>query len=131
MGTEASGARRPEDWPVLFTQRLKAGDVEGLIALYADEARFLAPTGGTLAGREQIRAVLAGLVNEKRQWECQVVQAVVVDDVALLYTNFKDAGGGESGSRPMSIDQRAIEVLRRQSDGSWKLIVGDPLGRER
>ncbi|MET0986905.1 MAG: nuclear transport factor 2 family protein [Steroidobacteraceae bacterium] len=130
MDTHAAGALRPEDWPVLFTQRLKAGDLEGMVALYANEARFLAPTGGMLEGRDQIRMVLAGLVNEKRQWECQVVQAVTVDDVALLYTNFKDAGG-DSGSRSVNIDQRAIEVLRRQSDGTWKLIVGDPLGRER
>ena len=130
MDTEAAGAPRPEDWPVLFTQRLKVGDVEGLVALYTNEARFLSPAGGTLVGREQIRAVLAGLVNEKRQWECQVVQAVIVDDVALLYTNFKDAGA-DSGSRAVNIDQRAIEVLRRQNDGTWKLIVGDPLGRER
>lgn len=130
MDTEAAGALHPEDWPVLFTQRLKVGDVEGLVALYANEARFLSPTGGMLVGREQIRAVLAGLVNAKRQWECQVVQAVIVDDVALLYTNFKDAGA-DSGSRAAHIDQRAIEVLRRQSDGTWKLIVGDPLGRER
>ena len=27
------------------------------------------------------------------------------------------------------MESRAIEVLRRQADGTWKLIVGDPGGR--
>jgi ketosteroid isomerase-like protein len=40
-------------------------------------------------------------------------------DVALLYTDWE----GDRSSR-------AIELLRRQPDGSWRLIVGDPRGRE-
>jgi hypothetical protein len=33
-------------------------------------------------------------------------------------------------SRSVAIRNKAIEVLRRQPDGTWKLIVGDPNGRE-
>jgi hypothetical protein len=30
----------------------------------------------------------------------------------------------------VAIRHQAIEVLRCQPDGTWKLIVGDPTGRE-
>ncbi|MEA3206316.1 MAG: hypothetical protein QOG92_2011, partial [Verrucomicrobiota bacterium] len=33
----------------------------------------------------------------------------------------------ESG-KSVAIRNKAIEVLRRQPDGTWKLIVGDPNG---
>jgi hypothetical protein len=29
----------------------------------------------------------------------------------------------------VAIRSKAIELLRRQPDGTWKLIVGDPNGR--
>lgn len=35
----------------------------------------------------------------------------------------------DAAGKPLAIVNHAIEVLRRQSDGSWKLIVGDPNGR--
>jgi ketosteroid isomerase-like protein len=57
-----------------------------------------------------------------------VVRAVAVGDIAILYTDFtgqrRDAVG-----RPTPMSSRAIEVLRREPDGGWRLIVGDPNGR--
>jgi ketosteroid isomerase-like protein len=56
------------------------------------------------------------------------MKAVTVDDIALLYTDFQGTTLDESG-KTVEIRHRAIEVLRRQNDGTWKLIVGDPNGR--
>ncbi len=59
---------KPEDWPGEFTRRVNAGDLEGMVALYASDARFVPPGGGeTLVGRDRIRTVLAGLVSAKTQ----------------------------------------------------------------
>ena len=35
----------------------------------------------------------------------------------------------DAAGKPVDIRHGAIEVLRRQSDGTWKLIVGGPNGR--
>ena len=35
-----------------------------------------------------------------------------------------------TGRDSVAISSKAIEVLRRQADGSWKLIAGNPHGRE-
>ena len=55
--------------------------------------------------------------------------AYTVDDVALLYTDFQGDAVDASG-KTIEARYKAIEVLRRQPDGAWKLIVGDPNGRE-
>ncbi len=36
----------------------------------------------------------------------------------------------DDSGRTVAIHSKAIEVLRRQPDGTWRLIVGDPNGRE-
>jgi ketosteroid isomerase-like protein len=47
----------------------------------------------------------------------------------LLYTDFQGTTVDSSGQTVESVF-RAIEVLRRQQDGTWKLIIGDPNGRK-
>jgi uncharacterized protein (TIGR02246 family) len=120
----------PQDWPRIFTERINAGDLDGAAALYELDARFVTPSGETLVGREQMRRVLAGLIDAKTRMQCRVVQAVVAGDVAVLYTDFQRTTVEASG-KTVESNQKAIEVLHRQPDGTWRLIVGDPNGRGR
>lgn len=122
---------KPEDWSGEFTRRLNAGDLEGVVALYDPAARFVPPDGSeTLAGRDRIRPVLAGLIAAKTQLRSQVLQTVVADDIAILYSDFEGTQVGKSG-KTVEMRSHAIEVLRRHPDGGWRLIMGDPNGRGR
>jgi len=51
------------------------------------------------------------------------------DDVAVLYTDFHGTTM-DASEKTIDVRYNAIEVLRREPDGHWKLIVGDPNGRE-
>ena len=120
---------KPEDWPRVFEQHLNAGDLDAVMALYEPEARFVTKSGETLIGRDRIRKVVGGLIEAKARLNSRVVKAVTVGDIAQLYTDFEGTMNDESG-KSVAIRNKAIEVLRRQPDGTWKLIVGDPNGRE-
>jgi ketosteroid isomerase-like protein len=97
--------------------------------MYEPGARMIPPASGQLiTGHERIRQVLAGLIRSQTQLESQVVRSATVGDVAVLYSDFHGSTLGASGE-PQSIHQHAIEVLRRQADGSWKPIFGDPSAR--
>jgi uncharacterized protein (TIGR02246 family) len=120
----------PRDWPRAFTERVNAGDVDGILALYDPDARFVTPAGEILVGHEQLRRVLGGLVAAPARMESRVVQAIATADVAILYTDFHVTSVDASGAT-QALDQQAIEVLRRQPDGTWRLVVGDPNGRGR
>src|SRR5262249_61750878 len=85
-------------------------------------------SGAPIVGRDGIRHVLAGLIRTKTRLHGRVIKAVTVGDVALLYTDFKGTTVGPS-RQTVEIRHKAIEVLRRQPDGTWMLIVGDPNGR--
>jgi hypothetical protein len=44
------------------------------------------------------------------------------------YTDFEGTTIDPSGNT-VEVRHKAIEVLRRQPDGTWKLIIGDPNAR--
>ena len=120
--------RDPEDWPSVFTQHLNAGDLEKVMLLYEPDARFVAPSGETLVGRDRIRQVIAGLIHSNTKFQSRVLRVTRIDDLAVLYTDFDGTTNDASGKK-IELSSRAIEVLRRQPDGTWKLIIGDPNAR--
>jgi uncharacterized protein (TIGR02246 family) len=119
---------KPEDWPRQFEQHLNAGDLEAAVVLYEPVATFVPQSGKVVVGRDGIRLVLAGLIGRKAQLQGTVIKVVTAGEVALLYTDWQGTMVETSGE-VVEHHCRAIEVVRRQSDGTWKLIVGDPNGR--
>ena len=119
---------KPDDWPRVFEQHLNGGDLDAVMMLYEPEAHFETKSGKTLVGHDAIRKALGGLIEAKTHFQSRVVRAVTVGDIAQLYTDFKGTRVDESG-KTVPVRNNAIEVLRRQSDGSWMLIIGDPNGR--
>ncbi len=121
--------QKPEEWPQVFEQYLNAGDLDAVMELYEPAARFVVRSGDTVVGRDAIRKVLGGLIDAKTHFRSRVIKAVTVGDIAQVYTAFEGTAVDGSGTS-VALRNRAIEVLRRRHDGSWKLIVGDPNGRE-
>jgi ketosteroid isomerase-like protein len=51
------------------------------------------------------------------------------DDVAVLYNDWRARVQGPDG--PVEITGRALEVVRRLADGSWRFVIDDPYARSR
>jgi ketosteroid isomerase-like protein len=98
------------------------------MALYEPGARFVPRSGETVVGRDRIRHVMAELIRTKTRLHSRVIKEVTVDDIALPCTDFQGTMVDSSGET-VEVRNKAIEVLRRQPDGTWKLIVGYPNGR--
>jgi hypothetical protein len=69
------------------------------------------------------------MIRSKTKLQSRVIKAISADDVAVLYTDFE---GTTMDALEKTIDLRynAVEILHRQPNSCWKLIVGDPNGRE-
>jgi len=118
----------PEDWPWVFERHVNAGDLEEVMALYAPDASFVPAAGDIAVGHDEIRRQLSPLIATKAQFQAKPRKVVAVGDVALLYTDWIVRTVDPSGTAEEA-SHSAIEVVRRQPDGTWKLIVGDPNGR--
>jgi uncharacterized protein (TIGR02246 family) len=120
---------KPEDWPRVFTQYLNAGNLEAVMELYEPEARFVTRTGEILTGHDQLRGPLGAMIRSKTKLESRVIKTITVGDIAQLYTDFEGTAFDASG-KTTEVRNKAVEVLRRQAGGGWKLIVGNPNARE-
>jgi uncharacterized protein (TIGR02246 family) len=108
-------AHAPEDITRLLVERIKAGDAEGVAALYEPDSVLAFPPGRTTVGREAIRAVYEGLIAQKIEFKPEEpLPTLRIGDLALTATRASD----EAGAR--------AQVARRQSDGSWLRILDRP-----
>ena len=120
-------AKTPEDCDRLFAEALNRGDAAAVAALY-ESTGVLALDGGTFTGPDEIRAVLEGMVGAKARIEMNVTRVLRGGDVALVYNDWRMTVTGPDG-KPQPSSGKAIEVVRRQPDGTWKYVVDDPNAR--
>ena len=114
MTIERERARRPEDLERFFVERLNAGDVDGLVALYEPGAVMALPGGGTATGTAEIREALAVLVAGRPTVEPGEQQPTLRSgELALTSARFGDG-------------VVTVEVCRRQPDGAWLLVLDQP-----
>jgi ketosteroid isomerase-like protein len=118
-------AKSLEDVCRLFQKYMAEGDVESVLSVYDPEAVFLNRSGEVTKSREDLRRELAPLAAAKTRFDFTIKQVVPAGDLALMHTEWQ-----VSGPEPMTV--HAIEVARRQPDGTWRWLIGDPftVGRE-
>jgi uncharacterized protein (TIGR02246 family) len=122
-------AGTPEECAVLFAKYLNAGDVEAVVGLYEAGAAFARGDGTVATGTQAIRKAIETLAGTRPNLTVRVARVIEGgDDLAVLYDDWSLTAEGADGSTLQNTG-RAIEVVRRQQDGTWRFIVDDPRGR--
>ena len=122
-------ARTPEDCDRLFAEHVNAGDVDAVARLYEPRATLVQQDGPPATGAAAIRDALAGFAALKPRIEMNVTRVVKAgDDLAVLYNDWTLVGTDPDGKR-LELTGKAIEVVRRQRDGTWLFAVDDPFAR--
>ena len=113
--SDQARAMEPEDVTRLVVERLNAGDAAGAAALYEPQAVLAYPADQPIAGRAAIQAVYQQMVNAGVRFGAETpLPTVRFEDLALTSTRSAD----NTGVR--------VQVLRRQTDGSWLRIIDRP-----
>ena len=117
----------PEDMHPTFAKLFSAGDLDGVMALYEPEAQLIPQPGAPPVSGAAIRGALQGFLALKPSISIQTTGVVKTQDVALLRSHWTLSGKGPDG-HPVEMSHRAIEVMRRQTDGTWRFVIDDPFG---
>ena len=107
------GARQPEDLARLFVERVNAGDLDGLVALYEPDAVLRVRPGQTARGHTAIRAVYAQLLESRPHFEPGRAQDTLRSGDLALTSSVITTG-------------TTAEIARRQPDGTWRWVVDNP-----
>jgi uncharacterized protein (TIGR02246 family) len=118
-------ATRPEDMASVWEQAFNSGDVEQVMALYEPESVLIPEPGQVARGTDAIRQALLGFLALKLPIRLQNKRVLTSGDLAMLSNTWKLAGNGPDGS-PIDLGGNTTEILRRQSDGTWRYVFDDP-----
>jgi uncharacterized protein (TIGR02246 family) len=120
-------AQSPADAVRLVSERISASDVEGALALYEPNAAFTPQPGQVVTGLDGIRAALEGFTALKPRLEGTVERVVESGEVALVLNRWMLEGTAPDGQR-IEMGGLSADVLRRQADGRWLVLIDDPWG---
>ncbi len=108
----------PEEIDQLFEKAIKAGDLDALMGLYEPDAAFPNPQGEVKVGLEAVRQEMAPFAAMKPTIQMNIKKVIQTGDIALIHNEWKMPDQGMSGY--------AVEVARRQADGTWRMVIDDP-----
>ena len=120
-------ATSPEQVIQQFLLYLNDGNLEGALALYEPNATFAFQPGEVVHGLDAIRSALAGFVALKPKLTGEIQKVLEADETALVINKWNLEGTQPDGT-PITISGQSADVLRRQTDGTWRLLIDDPWG---
>ena len=112
-----------------IVESMNTGNIESLMMLYEHEACFASQPGQIVKGQQGIRQNLQGFVNMKGKLKSKVKRVFQTSNLALVISEWSFNGTGADGN-PVSFTGTATDVLRQQSDGTWRIIIDNPWGTD-
>ncbi len=113
-----------EETNAQFAAAAGRGDTAAMAALYTEDAVVLAPNVELMRGRQAIKALFDGLLQQMGapQLTIRTIQLDELGDAACevgAYTLKAQPPGGE----PINDNGKTVVIWKRQGDGSWKMAV--------
>lgn len=106
---------------------MNRGNIEAAIALYEPDAILMAEPGKLVRGKAAVRVALAGFIALKPTLVEQGHQLIDHGDLAMYYSKWNLKGTGPDG-KPVEMNARSSDLLRRQADGTWLIAIDNPWG---
>jgi uncharacterized protein (TIGR02246 family) len=125
----ARAAHTPEECDHLLNEYLAAGDLDAIVELYEPGATFVTQDRAVKVGRDAIREAFTAFAAARPRLRADIVMTLRNgDDLAVLYNDWTLSARTPDG-QTQEMSGKAIEVVCRQGDGSWKFAVDDPFAR--
>ena len=106
-----------------YEEALNAGDVPGIMRLYAEEGVFMPQHSPSQVGADAVKAAYEGVfATIKLRVEFDVAEVVqIAPDWAFARTNSTGTVTVRANGTVLSEANQELFVLRKQSDGAWRI----------
>lgn len=117
----------PEELLNRVAECMNSKDLDAFVSLYEPEGSFIDETGANFNGPERIREKIRAYMDMNGKLENNVRRIIPAGNVVLAYSDWTFKAPGPDGS-PINLGGTAIDVLRKQSDNSWLIVIDNPWG---
>ncbi len=122
-------AHTPEETHALIAAAFNAGDLDAFAQVYEEDATSIVPPDGRrVSGRDAIRAAVQPTFALHPGARIEVVQTLQGDGLALTHARWSIVG--TDGDERVEMSGRGTIVSRRQPDGSWRIVLDNPMSPE-
>ena len=112
----------------IYVKAFNSGDVEATVACYEAGGCFVARSGRVARGIEQLREVYRITFANKPTIKVDIGKIIPAgEDLALFVGKWRSTAETSAGK---SQDWSGVyaDIVRRQLDGTWKLVLDNPNG---
>jgi uncharacterized protein (TIGR02246 family) len=119
--------RTPREMQEIYKEALDARDLDRIMSLYEPDAVFVRDNGEVVHGVAKIRALQDRFLALDPEFSHTIVAVVEGPGVAIVSTDWRMSAEGPDG--PVELEGRASDIVRRQDDGTWLLVIDHPWAR--
>ena len=129
LGQAARGRGTPEEVLESIVDGINTRNLDALMLLYEPHAAFAAQPGILAHGLSGVRESLGAFTAMKGTLDLKVTRVLEAGDLALVIGVWSFAGTGPDGE-PVKLAGHNADVLRRQTDRSWRFVIDNPWGTD-
>ena len=101
------------------------GDIATVMSIYDGSGIIVADPENPVSGKEKFEAAVKGILAIKGKMEIKTVYCLQVGDVAVGRSEWRITDEGKT-----KVAAKGIELLKRQSDGTWRVLIDHAFGAE-
>jgi len=117
--------KRAEDAHANLAAAFNTGDVATVMNMY-DTAGIIVPEPGKpVSGHDKFEESIKAILSITGKMEIKTVYCLQAGDIALGRSEWSITDGDE-----VKISAKGIEVMKQQSDGTWKIVIDQAFGAE-
>jgi len=117
--------KRAEDVHSALAAAFNTGDINAVLQVYDANGVIVAEPGNPVAGKEKFEAAVKAILAIKGKMEIKTVYCLQSGDTAVGRSEWSITEGTET-----KVSARGVEVMKRQADGVWRVIIDHAFGAE-
>lgn len=117
--------KRADDVHGALAAAYNSGDLSTVLGMYDTDGIIVAGAGSPVSGREKFEAAVKSILSIKEKMEIRTVYCLQSSDIAVGRSEWSTLEGDE-----VKVSARCVEVMKRQADGGWKVLIDHAFGAE-
>ena len=123
-------AYNPADVHPIYVRAFNSGDIETTVACYESAGCFVSKSGRVARGAAELREVYRITFASKPTMQVDISKLVPAgEDLALIIGEWTTRAETSSGETKV-LSGTFADIVRKQPDGTWKLVLDNPQGVE-
>src|SRR5687767_10867997 len=115
--------KRAQDAHKTLAAAFNTGDVKTVLSMYDFNGIIVPEPGKPVSGKNKFEEAIKAILSVKGTMEINTVYCLETGDLAVGRSEWNIKDGNE-----VKISAKGIEVMKRQPDGTWKIIIDHAFG---